>query len=52
MRTIQETCAHLRLSTSTLYRLRRDGRLKFVRIGQQVRITDDAIADLLRDGAA
>jgi excisionase family DNA binding protein len=44
---IREVAAYLQVSTSTVYRLMRDGALKGVRVGQSVRFTRGNIQDFL-----
>ncbi len=44
---IREVAAYLQVSTSTVYRLIRDGALRGVRVGQPVRFTRGNIQDFL-----
>ena len=48
---IKEVAAYLQVSTTTVYRLMRDGALRGVRVGQSLRFTRGNIQDFL-DGCA
>lgn len=49
--TISEVAKYLQVSTTTVYRLIRDGALKGTRIGQSLRFTRKNIEDLLENCA-
>jgi excisionase family DNA binding protein len=49
--TISEVAKYLQVSTTTVYRLIRDGALKGTRIGQSLRFTRKNIEDLLESCA-
>ena len=49
--TMSEVAEYLQVSTSTVYRLIRDGALKGTRIGQSLRFTRKNIEDLLENCA-
>lgn len=49
---IKEVAAYLQVSTTTVYRLMRDGALRGARVGQSMRFTRTNIEDLLELCAA
>lgn len=50
--TIDQTCAALRISRPTLYRLFRAGELTYVQIGSRRRVTRSELERLIRDRKA
>ncbi len=46
--TVNELCRLLRVSRNTAYRYLRLKRIRFVRVGRQIRIPRDAVIDFLK----
>ena len=46
--TVSELCKLLRVSRNTAYRYLRLKRIRFVRVGRQIRIPRDAVIDFLK----